>query len=60
MYYLVNTGRLNRDVLEYGASREVLPIVLVSAILTAVLLWLFYKNAEKNEGNIEPIIPEES
>lgn len=53
MYYFVNTGRLNKETLEYGATTDVWPFVLVSAILTATLLWYFYKHAQKSEGNSE-------
>lgn len=54
MYYLVNTNRLGKETLEYGSTSDVWPFVLVSAVLTGVLLWYFYKNADKTE---EPEIP---
>lgn len=49
MYYFVNTGKLNKDVLEYGSTTDVWPFILVSAALTFVLLWYFYKTAHKAE-----------
>lgn len=43
MYYFVNTGQLDRQALEYGSTMDLLPLVIISAILTGVLLWYFYR-----------------
>jgi membrane protease YdiL (CAAX protease family) len=45
MYYFVNTGHLNRQALEYGSTNDVWPFVIVSAILTGVFLWYFYRQS---------------
>jgi membrane protease YdiL (CAAX protease family) len=50
MYYFVNTGKLARETLEFGSTMDVLPFVLVSAVLSGALLWYFYKNAVKTTG----------
>lgn len=47
MYYFVNSGKINEETLDYGAKFDVWPISVISAVLTGVLLFTFFRNAEK-------------
>jgi len=53
MYYFVNTGNLNKNSLEYGSTSDVWPVALLSAILSGMLLWYFYKNAPKPAETVD-------
>lgn len=53
LYYLSNTDKIKEETLDYGATSDVWPFVLVSAVLTGVLIWYFYKNAVKEEEIVE-------
>ena len=53
LYYLSNTGKIKEETLDYGAKSDVWPFVIISAVLTAGIIWYFYKNAVKEEEILE-------
>lgn len=52
LYYFVNIGTVEKSVPDYGTTPEAWPAILLSAALTAALLYYFHKYAVKPEKEV--------
>ena len=43
-YYLIDKGKISKDIEEWGTGTEQLPLILLSLVTTGLLLFLIYRN----------------